>query len=223
MNDFIGNNIKLIVDWGQIISGSLILFFLFLIWRTVRHNRYFLPKGIIQVLGITALVLVLSIFSLVFAKITKMKPQVEPILARLEGLIGQPAPPLYYFRASDSQPASLASHKGEIVLVNYWATWCRPCIKEIPDLEAIQKAYGPSGVTVLMISDETHDKLRKFIDKNDLLVNVGRIDYEFDWAPMGNERPVTFLVNKQGVITHYFTGRHDFAFFEKYLKEALAG
>ena len=55
--------------------------------------------------------------------------------------------------------------KGKVVLVNFWATWCPPCRKEMPDLERLYKEYGDQGLVVLAISDETMAKVKPFIDQ----------------------------------------------------------
>jgi peroxiredoxin len=53
--------------------------------------------------------------------------------------------------------------RGKVVLVNFWATWCPPCRKEMPDMEALSHRFGPQGLVILAISDETLDKVQPFI------------------------------------------------------------
>ncbi len=53
--------------------------------------------------------------------------------------------------------------KGKVVLVNFWATWCPPCRKEMPDLERLYKEFGDRGFVVLAISDEDQSKVKPFI------------------------------------------------------------
>ncbi len=50
--------------------------------------------------------------------------------------------------------ALLAEHKGRVVLVNFWATWCVPCREEFPDLVRLQKELGPRGLTIVGISTD---------------------------------------------------------------------
>jgi peroxiredoxin len=54
--------------------------------------------------------------------------------------------------------------KGHVVLVNFWATWCPPCRKELPDLEALFQKYKGQGFIVLAISDEPEAKVKPFVD-----------------------------------------------------------
>jgi len=71
------------------------------------------------------------------------------------------------FTLSDLQGKTwtLQELKGKVVLVNFWATWCPPCRKEMPDLEKLYKEFAGQGFVVLSISDEDLAKVRPFIEK----------------------------------------------------------
>jgi peroxiredoxin len=58
---------------------------------------------------------------------------------------------------------SLKNLRGKVVLVNFWATWCPPCRKEMPDMEALYERFGPRGLVILAISDEDAGKVQPFI------------------------------------------------------------
>ena len=68
--------------------------------------------------------------------------------------------------------------RGKVVVVNFWATWCPPCRKEMPDLEALYEKFAPQGLVILGISDEKKEKVEPFIRERKLtfpiLLDPGR-------------------------------------------------
>src|SRR5260370_5728317 len=58
---------------------------------------------------------------------------------------------------------TLKEQRGKVVVLNFWATWCRPCRKEIPDLESLYQQFKDQGLVILAISDEDADKVKPFI------------------------------------------------------------
>ena len=72
------------------------------------------------------------------------------------------------FTLSDlsGKPWHLSDLKGKVVLVNFWATWCPPCRKEMPDLEVLQGQFKDKGLVILGISDEKEPVVSAFIAKN---------------------------------------------------------
>lgn len=73
---------------------------------------------------------------------------------------------------------SLKEMRGSVVLVNFWATWCPPCRKEMPDMDALYRRFGPKGLIVLGISDEEPGKVQRFIAEHHygypILLDPGR-------------------------------------------------
>jgi len=58
---------------------------------------------------------------------------------------------------------TLSQLRGKVVLVNFWATWCPPCRKEMPDLDALYRQFGDKGLVVLAVSDEDSAKVKPFL------------------------------------------------------------
>lgn len=71
-------------------------------------------------------------------------------------VVGEPAP-LYSAQRMDGTPVGLADYRGEVVLLNVWATWCKPCRAEIPALETLHLAYAARGLVVTGVSIDAHD------------------------------------------------------------------
>ncbi len=78
--------------------------------------------------------------------------------------VGAPAP-AYAAQREDGTPVSLADHKGEVVLLNIWATWCKPCRAEIPALDTLHQRHAAQGLRIAGVSidvDEDRAKVREF-------------------------------------------------------------
>ena len=89
--------------------------------------------------------------------------------------------------------------RGKVVLLNFWATWCPPCRKEMPDLEALYEKFSPQGLVILGISDDEPGKVRPFIrDRNVtfpvLLDRGGKVSK----ALVVEGIPKTFIYDREG-------------------------
>jgi peroxiredoxin len=89
--------------------------------------------------------------------------------------------------------------RDRVVLVNFWATWCPPCRKEMPDLDALYRAYGKKGLVVLAISDEEGGKVKTFLAAHGVsypvLLDAGRkVNEEFHVEGI----PKSFIYDRQG-------------------------
>lgn len=220
MEDFIGNNAKFIIQWGQAISIAIILTSFLLLYLVVRNNKYYLPKGFLGYSTAIVLTFLILISGLVFTKVTTMKPRISAVLSGLEALHNKPAPPFDFYLLADDSRKSISDYKGKLVLLNYWATWCAPCIKEMPELNRLQSNYEDKGLIVIALSDEDKERLLKFSNKNPFTVSAA-YSKEFNWADLQSERPMTFLINGEGIIVDYFTGGYDFDFFESKVSKYL--
>ena len=99
----------------------------------------------------------------------------------------------------DGKPWSLKEQRGKVVVLNFWATWCPPCRKEMPDLEALYRQFKDQGLVILAISDESENKVRPFIAEQKvtypILLDPGRKVNELFQI---NGIPKTFVYDRNG-------------------------
>jgi thiol-disulfide isomerase/thioredoxin len=75
---------------------------------------------------------------------------------------GEPVPDFEF--VMDGRPASLAALRGRVVVLNFWASWCPPCVEEMPSLERLHRKLGPDGLVVLGVSvDENPTVYENFL------------------------------------------------------------
>jgi cytochrome c biogenesis protein CcmG/thiol:disulfide interchange protein DsbE len=107
-------------------------------------------------------------------------------------------------------------HRGEVVLVNYWATWCGPCWEETPGLIRLSREMGPKGLAVVGVAmDEGgREKVQKFVDEFRvpypvvLPERLSQVEYGLEGVP------TTILLDKQGRVAKTYVGavrQRDFA------------
>lgn len=65
---------------------------------------------------------------------------------------GQPAPDFSLQRLDGDGRASLAAQRGKVVVIDFWASWCHPCVRSLPELGRLQRELGPRGLVVLAVS-----------------------------------------------------------------------
>lgn len=86
--------------------------------------------------------------------------------ATLQPWSGAPAAPALELRDLDGRPASLAALRGKVVLVNFWATWCEPCVEEMPSLQRLRDRLGTARFEVLAVNyQEGEPRIRAFLQK----------------------------------------------------------
>lgn len=120
-----------------------------------------------------------------------------------------PAPPLMLFDLDDRK-IDLASLRGRVVVVNFWASWCPPCRKEFPTLGRLQKLFRPTNLTVLAVNaGEDPDDVFSFAGTTNFPVLLDKDSGAMRrWQVKG--LPTTYVVDKAGRLALRAIGGRDF-------------
>jgi thiol-disulfide isomerase/thioredoxin len=114
--------------------------------------------------------------------------------------------------------------KGKRVVIDFWATWCPPCVREIPHFVRLVNESSRDDLMVIGISREEDRILRDFVKAKGVNYPVGRAgDLSSPYADI-RSIPTTFFIDRQGVIQKIFVGYHDYGDLrETALSEDYAG
>jgi thiol-disulfide isomerase/thioredoxin len=88
-------------------------------------------------------------------------------------LVGRPAPPFALTPVGGGAPVTLESLRGRLVVLNFWATWCAPCIKEMPLLDAFYKEHQAKGWHVVGLAIDSPTPVREFLGKLPVSFPIG--------------------------------------------------
>ena len=96
--------------------------------------------------------------------------------------------------------------KGKVIVINFWATWCPPCIAEMPALEALYEVFKDKEVVFLFVSNEEEEVISNFIDKNEYHFPVYSSLTSYPETFNVTAIPRTFVLDKEGYIVVDKTG-----------------
>lgn len=152
-----------------------------------RRAQWLIVGGVVAVLGITAA-----------AATFAMREELFPVE------VGSRAPSFTAFTLDDGSTRTIADYRGEVVLLNIWATWCGPCRIEMPEIQALHSDFGPAGLRVVAVSidsPEAAEAIRGFVRDYGLAFEVLHNpsgDIQRIYQTMGV--PETFVIGRDGVI-----------------------
>lgn len=118
----------------------------------------------------------------------------------------------YDWKLRDLSGADFDFHtaEGKVIVINFWATWCPPCIAEMPSLEGLYEKYKTNNeVVFLLVSNEEATVINKFMDKKDYSFNVYQSLTEYPKDFNVSSIPRTFVISKKGDIVIDKSGAAD--------------
>lgn len=137
---------------------------------------------------------------------------------------GRDAPLDFTIKDMHGVDVKLASFKGKIILINFWATWCGPCREEIPSLVELQAKY-PDDLVILGLSvDDPVDKLKPYAEQFGMnypvLVGSGRDDVQDAYGPIWGI-PISVLIDREGKVFKKHSGIASKEQFEQEIRSLL--
>ena len=137
---------------------------------------------------------------------------------------GKIAPLNYTVKDMNGADVNLASFKGKVILLNFWATWCHPCKEEIPDLITLQNQYKDDIVVLGFSVDDKPEDLREYAAHYKMnypvLVGAGHENIQEAYGPMWGV-PVTVIIDRDGKIAKKQSGIRSLEQFEREVKRLL--
>lgn len=112
----------------------------------------------------------------------------------------------WMIRTLDDQEMAMTDFEGKVVFLNFWATWCPPCVAEMPSIQRLYNTLKDDEVAFVCISDEEGDTVRKFVEEKGFTFPVYTIDGELPEEFMRRGIPTTFILSKEGKIAFKHIG-----------------
>ena len=173
-------------------------------------------------LGVPGVVFPLVLLGLYFQS-SRQFEEVRATYVNLVATKGKMAPDFGFTLVSSREARRLGDYRGKVVLLNIWATWCVPCLKEMPDLDRLQKRFKSEGLVVINLSDESLEVIEKHLAKHPMATTHGRVDRQDvpGFYQFGGARPTSFLIGASGTVIESIVGAEDLEYFEGVVRPSL--
>ena len=108
----------------------------------------------------------------------------------------------------NGRPVRMASLRGKVVLVDFWASWCAPCRQEFPVLERLHRTYASQGLAIVGVSvDNDVANVRSFLRRNSASFLIAHDPRKVAAARYGGTAmPSSYIIDRRGIVRHYHAG-----------------
>jgi len=131
---------------------------------------------------------------------------VLPNAVELKPVESRTAPAIILSRP-DKQSYELKDYGGVVTLVHFWASWCEPCLRELPELQELNDRYRGKGLNIIAVAEDSHNAVNSFMSGRTVRLNVMVDQYGSGLrAYKVKALPSTFLVDESGRIGYSATG-----------------
>lgn len=116
------------------------------------------------------------------------------------------------FTGTDDREIKLSDLQGKVVFINFWATWCPPCIAEMPSVNALYEQFknNPQIVFLTVDADAKPDKAQQFLDKNNYSLPLYTIASTIPSGVYSGTLPTTVIIDKKGIVAFKHEGAADY-------------
>lgn len=108
------------------------------------------------------------------------------------------------------KPREMSNYKGDVVFLNFWATWCAPCMREMPEIAKAAGILRKEDIRFIMVSDESEETIKDFVNKNDFDMEYLRSLHKLKDAGILS-LPQTFILNRKGEIMESYSRSRDWS------------
>jgi len=113
----------------------------------------------------------------------------------------------FKLKTPEGKPISPGKYRGRVLLVNFWGTWCEPCLKELPKLEALYRRYRKHGLTLVAIAtDDEAESVKEVVRKKRMRAKVAIGGESYAESFDAGTFPFSFVVDAKGVIRASYRG-----------------
>ena len=158
-------------------------------------------------LALVTLVAVVTVLVIIKAVLNLGSANFSAGPAGSKGIPTGEAAPDFTLKNLDGNEVRLADQRGSTVLLDFWATWCPPCRKELPHIQQFHDKYGDDGLVILAISsDSKKSDVRPFLEKNNYTFQVlfadGKVQKDYQVRGI----PAVYMIDRDGMVRFHHVG-----------------